>query len=188
MDENYMSGSELRKYLHISTRKLKFIMDNGLIPHEDTGRITHKYQISKTEAAKFKKRMAKDKNFMIEYRGLFSSRGNQFERVKAKVDEYIDWVIENTTEFKSYIKQIMKALPDAIPVQEAARLIGVNPKSLHRLKHEGKLNSVNVGHIQYCAKQEIIEYMVSEVQIRFNRTEEYLKYYKGFLRKMGIKF
>jgi len=50
------------------------------------------------------------------------------------------------------------------------------------------LNSVNVGHIQYCAKQEIIEYMVSEVQIRFNRTEEYLKYYKGFLRKMGIKF
>ena len=82
----------------------------------------------------------------------------------------------------------MKTLPDAIPVQEAARLIGVNPKSLHRLKHEGKLNSVNVGHIQYCAKQEIIEYMVSEVQIRFNRTEEYLKYYKGFLRKMGIKF
>ena len=31
-----LTGSQLRQYLHISTRKLKYLMDHDYIPHEDT--------------------------------------------------------------------------------------------------------------------------------------------------------
>ena len=34
--KEFMSGSELRQYLHISTRKMKYLMDNNYIPHENT--------------------------------------------------------------------------------------------------------------------------------------------------------
>lgn len=37
MDKEYLSGSELRQYLHISTRRMKYLMDHDYIPHEDTG-------------------------------------------------------------------------------------------------------------------------------------------------------
>lgn len=46
----YMSGSELRQYLHISTRKMKYLMDNDYIPHENTGQATHKYRIRRADA------------------------------------------------------------------------------------------------------------------------------------------
>ena len=35
-EKEFMSGSELRQYLHISTRKMKYLMDNNYIPHENT--------------------------------------------------------------------------------------------------------------------------------------------------------
>ena len=44
-EKQFMSGSELRQYLHISTRKMKYLMDNNYIPHENTGHTTHKYRV-----------------------------------------------------------------------------------------------------------------------------------------------
>lgn len=188
MENNiYISGSELRQFLHISTRKMKFIMDNNLIPHENTGQVTHKYRVKRKDAAKFKSKMKSDPNFMIEFKGQFTSRPDkQKEKVKRE-KENTEFTLSNEKKFVSYIKMLWQDLPDAIPAQEVAKIIGVNPKSLHRLKREGKLNSVNIAHVQYCAKSEIIYYLASETQIRFNRTEEYLAIYNGFLKENGRK-
>ena len=50
-EKEFMSGSELRQYLHISTRKMKYLMDNNYIPHENTGHTTHKYRVRPQPAA-----------------------------------------------------------------------------------------------------------------------------------------
>ena len=42
MDE-YMSGDELYRFLHISKRKMKYLLENGYISTEDTGMKTHGY-------------------------------------------------------------------------------------------------------------------------------------------------
>ena len=39
--KKYMSGCQLRQYLHISTRKMQYLMDHDYIPHENTGHATH---------------------------------------------------------------------------------------------------------------------------------------------------
>ena len=181
MNGKYMSGSELRQFLHISTRKMKFIMDNDLIPHENTGQITHKYLVKKTDAVHFKKKMDGDPNFMIKYKGCFSSRKDKFKEDYSEREDLILWILSHKAKYKAYIKSVWEDIPDAIPAQRAAKLIGINPKSLHRLHSEGKLNSVNVGHVQYCAKEEIIDYLASETQVRFNMTKEYLELFNGFL-------
>lgn len=59
--EGYMTGNQLRQYLHISTRKLKFLMDNDYIPHENTGHPTHKYLVKIEDAEAFNKRQHTDK-------------------------------------------------------------------------------------------------------------------------------
>ena len=56
-EKQFMSGSELRQYLHISTRKMKYLMDNNYIPHENTGHSTHKYRVRTEDAVRFKARM-----------------------------------------------------------------------------------------------------------------------------------
>ena len=37
MEKEYLSGSELRQYLHISTRKMKYLMDHDYILHTSIG-------------------------------------------------------------------------------------------------------------------------------------------------------
>lgn len=64
--KGYMSGSELRQYLHISTRKMKYLMDHNYIPHENTGHATHKYRVLKEDAEKFKFRMDNEVGFLAE--------------------------------------------------------------------------------------------------------------------------
>ena len=52
-----LTGSQLRQYLHISTRKLKYLMDHNYIPHEDTGQATYRYRVRWKDAVEFKRRM-----------------------------------------------------------------------------------------------------------------------------------
>ena len=68
-----MTGSELRQYLHISTRKLKYLMDHNYIPHEDTGQSTYKYRVLVKDARTFKRRMKCEPGFLSELSGLFTS-------------------------------------------------------------------------------------------------------------------
>ena len=72
--KEFMSGSELRQYLHISTRKMKYLMDNNYIPHENTGHTTHKYRVRTEDAVRFKTRMDTEPGFLSELSGMFSNR------------------------------------------------------------------------------------------------------------------
>ena len=46
-DLTVLTGAQFRQYVHISTRKLKYLMDNDIVPHNNTGQATHKYDIKK---------------------------------------------------------------------------------------------------------------------------------------------
>ena len=55
--KEYMSGDELYRYLHISKRKMKYLLENGYIPMTDTGMKTHRYRIKYEDARAFKRKM-----------------------------------------------------------------------------------------------------------------------------------
>lgn len=46
----YLSADELYRYLHISKRKLKFLLENDYIPCIDTGKKTHRFLIKASVA------------------------------------------------------------------------------------------------------------------------------------------
>ena len=62
----YMSGCQLRQYLHISTKKMKYLMDHNYIPHINTGRATHKYLVRIEDAKEFRHRMETQQGFLAE--------------------------------------------------------------------------------------------------------------------------
>ena len=64
-----LTGSQLRQYLHISTRKLKYLMDHDYIPHEDTGQATYRYRVRWEDAVEFKRRMEEEPGFLGSWRG-----------------------------------------------------------------------------------------------------------------------
>ena len=167
-----MSGSELRQYLHISTRKLKYLMDHDYIPHENTGQTTHKYRVLVKDARAFKRRMDTEPEFLSELTGLFNNRPPA-----AKKHTIID-----SESFQNYLLLRWEALPDALPTQQAAQLIGVNPQRLHEQIRAGKLHGAKIGGRQYCVKVEIIAYASAPKRLAHPRDEAYKALIEGYLR------
>ena len=86
-EKKYMSGCQLRQYLHISTRKMKYLMDHDYIPHENTGHATHKYRVLVEDAEVFKYRMENETGFLAELNGMFSNRTEWHPRPLIEVTE-----------------------------------------------------------------------------------------------------
>lgn len=176
-EKNYMSGSELRLYLHISTRKMKYLMDHNYIPHENTGHTTHKYRVRTEDAVRFKARMDTEPGFLSELSGMFSNRTEWHPKPLIEVTE------ENCTAFRQWLEKEWAELPEALPTQMAAELVGHNPQSIHKLIKENVLHGVKIGAVQYISKTEFISYMASPQKLSNPRTEKYKELIKVFKYK-----
>ena len=176
-EKEFMSGSELRQYLHISTRKMKYLMDNNYIPHENTGHTTHKYRVLIEDAEKFKFRMNNEIGFLAELNGMFSNRTEWQPIPLIEVTE------ENCNAFRQWLEKEWAELPEALPTQTAAELVGHNPQSIHKLIKENVLPGVKIGAVQYIPKTEFISYMASPKKLSTPRTEKYKELIKAFKYK-----
>ena len=172
-----MSGSELRQYLHISTRKMKYLMDNNYIPHENTGHTTHKYRVRTEDAVRFKTRMDTKPGFLSELSGMFSNRTEWHPL------PMFEATTENCEAFRRWLDSQWAELPEALPTQTAAELVGHNPQSIHKLIKENVLHGVKIGAVQYIPKTEFISYMASPKKLFTPRTEKYKELIKAFKYK-----
>lgn len=148
MENGYMSGAQLRQYLHISTRKMKYLMDNDYIPHENTGQATHKYIVKTEDAKEFKRRMKYEKGFLSELSGMFSNRKPTKSKLTAEKERQLRVAI---------IENKAAALPDAITVKQAAELLSVSEQTVRDIIKKHKLYTVKIGGIRFVPKSEIIK-------------------------------
>ena len=154
----YLSADELYRYLHISKRKLKFLLENGYIPCIDTGKKTHRFLIKISDAKDFKRRMDTESGFLSELYGQFNS-GIYKPRKKL-----IDPTPENCRAFH---------FPDALPTKLAAELIGCAPQRVGDWMRKGVISSVSIGGARYCSKAEFIAYCASPEMLRRPGAERY---------------
>ena len=174
MEKDFMSGSELRQYLHISTRKMKYLMDHDYIPHENTGRATHKYRVRRDEAEKFKHRMETEDGFLAELAGKFSTRAEHRPR------PVLEPTAKNSKAFRLWLEKEWAALPEALPTQTAASLAGFPPQRIHKLIKEKTLHGIKIGCTKYCVKEEFICYMASLQNLSNPRTDRYKELIREF--------
>lgn len=173
-EKEFLSGSELRQYLHISTRKMKYLMDNNYIPHESTGHTTHKYRVRTEDAVRFKTRMDTEPGFLSELSGMFSNR------TKWHPLPMFEATPENCEAFRRWLDSQWAELPEALPTQTAAELVGHSPQRIHELICEEILHGIRMGNTQYCVKEEFICYMASPQKLSNPRTERYKELIRAF--------
>ena len=86
----------------------------------------------------------------------------------------------NCRAFREYLVLAWAELPDALPTQNAAKLIGVQPQQIHKLVREGKLHGVMMKGRQFCAKEEIISYAASPEKIAKPTSNAYKNLIRAF--------
>lgn len=154
-----LTGSQLRQYLHISTRKLKYLMDHNYIPHEDTGQATYRYRVRWEDAVAFKQRMDTDPSFLSELVGMFNTHCPA--KPKPKPEPVLKPTQKNCRLFKKWLTQRWADEPDALPTQRVAKLLGCYPQKIHRWVKLGKLPAEKVGRFQYYSKAELISFLAT---------------------------
>lgn len=176
-EKQYMSGCQLRQYLHISTRKMKFLMDHKLIPHINTGHATHKYLVLKEDAEKFLVRLGTDQKLIAKLKGQFPHEGERHPKPFFVASE------ENCTAFRRWLEKRWAELPDALPTLTAAQISGHAHQRIRELIKENILHGVIVNTTQYIAKTEFISYLSSPKKLAIPRTEEYRELIREFKKR-----
>ena len=178
----YLSGSKLYQYLHISTRKMKYLLENGYIPCINTGKKTHRYLVRLEDAETFRQRMLNEPESLRELDGLFSSR----KGAPVAPSFLLEPTEENSRAFGKYLTYKWKKLPDALPVSQAAKLIGCEPSKLVRLINSNTLVGAQVKSKFYCSKRSFIQYASSKELIgRTTAPGFYTALVDGFKEKLS---
>lgn len=150
----YLSGDQLYRFLHISKRKMKYLLENGYIHVIDTGKKTYRYRVMRCDAEKFKERMEREVDFLRELNGRFGS-GNSSQK------SALDYIIEDNErkEFQEFLKKLWRKYPDALPAKKAAELVEISPQRVNELVRKGVIHGICVGNVQYLSKERFIEYI-----------------------------
>lgn len=90
---------------------------------------------------------------------------------------------ENCNAFRQWLENEWAELPEALPTQTAAELVGHNPQRIHKLIKENVLHGVKIGAVQYIPKTEFIAYMASPKKLSNPRTDRYKELIKAFKYK-----
>ena len=174
--KEYMSGDELYRYLHISKRKMRYLLQNGYIPVIDTGKKTHRYMVKVDDAAAFRQQMEQTPDSLFELKGRFNSR--------KPIPPLLEPTPENCKAFAEYLTELWADLSDALPTKTAASLVGYSFQRVQECVREGLIIGVTIGNVRYCTKESFIEYVASAERVAVpRRTEKYYTLIKDFVKQ-----
>lgn len=177
--EKYMSGDELREYLHISKRKLKYLLEKGYIPYTDTGRKTHKYKVAFSDAEAFKRRMEANPRMLRSLDGCFSSRSTVpiSERVTEKqITTYID-----------YLQRLWKDYPEYVTTATAAKMTGITMETLRHNAAAGYITTATLRGRVYILKADLISHLATPRMMFLSSNPTLRRLIDDFCRKYGLE-
>lgn len=156
--KEFMSGDELYRFLHISKRKMKYLLENGYIPMTDMGRKTHRYKIRLEDAKAFRRRMKQEPGFLSELTGMFNTRRTKKEPRPAPTEKDIEAC-------RRYWAEMLADQPEALRIPEAAVLTGYTPQRISALCARGEVWSTVVQGKRFCSKESLIQYMAAQSEV-----------------------
>lgn len=152
---------QVYRICHISKRKGRWMLENGVIPCIDTGRKTHRFQVKMADIIDFLEQ--RECGGVTLPTGIFSNRRAYRKEAPPMLDE---------RRFREYLEREWAALPDALTACEVAGLLGyhrttVNSWATGAKSRLGKLPSIHYFGETVFAKEHLIAFLASTVNIGF---------------------
>ena len=180
--EEHITGGTLYQYLHISKRKMKYLLENGYIPYIDTGKQTHRYIVRIADAEAFKLRLASDAELLIKIQGNFSSNCKRPAKIPTLP---INPTKQNSEKFKSYLQVLWADELDAIPAKRVAEMVGFPSQRIYALCDQKKIFSVRINDRIFCSKESVIAHFASVERIaKPFATARYAELIKDFAKHL----
>jgi hypothetical protein len=146
-----LSLEQFRAVAHISKRKAKWLLENGVIPCEDSGKHTHRFQIRRSDVADFLRRQDVGELNTIIPAGTFSSKQlHNTPLTNTKPEELFSFLLNEWTH-----------MPDILTTKQAMELTGYNDTTINNWAADGKIQAVNYYGKNLISKESLAEYLAS---------------------------
>lgn len=167
-----ISKDQLYRICHISKRKARWLLENGIIPCEDSGRQTRRFHIRLEDVITFLEQRDAgllQKEIPV---GIFSSGVHSYAQPRQTLD---------SGALCAFLLERWADVPDMLTVQQAASLCGYGPATINNWIGKGRMTAVPCRGRNLIPKESLADRLASrEVQLSSNRPEFYIELLKEF--------
>lgn len=170
MDYEIITKEQLYKLLHISKRKAKWMLDEGIIPCQIRSTKTHRDIIRREDVEAYlqKKRDERRKEIPV---GIFNAKptkqtvaiNNNRPMDTVNIAEcFITITDECRDEFCAHIEKRLQYFPDAITVDKAADIMGYAKNTVLSYIRQKRIFAVQISGKYIIPKSALVEFLVDD--------------------------
>lgn len=140
---------------HISKRKAKWLLENGIVPCQDSGKKTRRFKIQTMDIVLYLQQLVHNPNHLQYPAGLFSSRNNKSRKAPCN-----PITLSNSSDLKSYLNRIWCLSPDLLFKRDIHIITGYTLGTISNWVSSGQMKSIVVASRRVIAKKWLIDFMV----------------------------
>lgn len=178
-----VSMDQLYRICHISKRKAKWLLENGIIPCEDSGKQTRRFQVRLEDIITFLER--RDAGLLQEEipAGIFSSGGRTLEQPRQILD---------SGALCAFLLDQWVDAPDMLTASQAASVCGYGASTINRWARDGIVAAVNYRGTNLISKESLAERLASHegqlIPVRSALHEELLEDFQAEEQNSGMEW
>jgi hypothetical protein len=152
---DYVSKDQLYRICHVSKRSAKYLLDNGIIPCEDTGKKTRRYRVALKDIIAYLKKRDVFGNTMIPY----GAAGGKPQRKGPKTSYAQAIVLGREDKVRRYFEYIFAEFPDVLTMYDAAEMTGLAINTIQRFVKNGLIRSMRVDRQPMIPKVYMLDFV-----------------------------
>jgi len=134
----YVSKEQLYVICRISKRSAKYLLDNGIIPCEDTGKKTRRYRVALKDIIAYLKKRDNTGKTLIPH-GEVSSKNKKASSPRTSYAQAI--LLGQEDEVRRYFEYIFSDFPDVLSSYDVSEMTGLAYATVQRLLKSGSIRS-----------------------------------------------
>lgn len=148
-----LSGEQVRCALHISKRKCAWMLNNGFIKCQNTGKRTRKYTVLKEDLIFYIEDSAKHPEKYVTPYAEFSTV--KYSKPRSRKTGFPSSL---PVGFREWLEQEFETVPDALTVPQVITTTGYTDNSVERWLRHGWLKSAQIQTGKIVAKEWLIDF------------------------------
>ena len=158
MDHEIITKEQLYKLLHISKRKAKWMLDEGIIPCQNRGTKTHTYLIRMEDVCIYLARPDAERQRELPT-GQFNAHPGRSRRKCENLPQR-ELREGETDDYMLCLEEEWAVLPDDLSVEQVVGLTGICEKRILRWLQTEELFAVRFGGRYHIPKEVVVEWYV----------------------------
>ena len=177
-----LSGEKVRCILHISKRKCAWMLNNGFIKCQNTGKKTRKYTVLKEDLLKYIEDSQKHPEHYVTPYAEFSTAKN-ISKNRRQYLRKAGFPSSLPKDFRTWLEAEFETAPDALTIPQIIAITGYTDNSVDRWLRQGHLKFVQTQTTKIIAKDWLIDFYCTYGYTIAQMSEQHIRLMRKFFNE-----